>query len=358
MKVLLKPGLVLSSIALTILAACGGQLTLAPAATQESPGLGAQTQQTPTLAPTPTADPDALALVAMGEEALGLARNTVPDAVLRQVDVSPDGGSISFRFTDEAAARAIDVHVPGPDVPRDDWRVQDEGLWPGFWLAGPGMDLRAVRAGPAAVARSATGHWSGCGVRAMTLLGEAEDLSWTVFCNLPEGVVSGWVDARTGAFTPSSAPPAIPPPSATPVAVTATPEPQSRVTLTFIASCVVLFSPATLRDRAFAFDGTVGSMETRVDPRLPTERSQSQELPWVTFKVNQWFKGGKSSGIEIWVDPHSPEGVWPLEPGDRLLVAGEYRWGQPPEDPLAWGCGFTQPYTPEAAAQWADATVQ
>jgi hypothetical protein len=334
-EIMLKTGLVLGSIALLLLAACGGDST-----------------------PTPAADPDAVTLVAMGEEALGLAREAVPDAVLRQVDVSPDGGAISFRYTDEAATQTVAVHVPGPEVPRDDWSVLDEGLSPLIGQASPGIDLRALRAGPAAVARSATGHWSGCGVRALTLYGEGEDLSWTVFCNLPEGVVSGSVDARTGEFTPSSAPPAVPPPSVEADAPTPTPESQSRVTLTFAASCVWLFSPETLRDRAFAFDGTVESVETRVDPRLPTEESQSQELPWVTFKVNRWFKGGESPEVEIWVDPHSPGGVSAVEPGDRLLVAGEYRWGQPPEDPLAWGCGFTQPHTPEAAAAWADAMAE
>ncbi len=123
----------------------------------------------------------------------------------------------------------------------------------------------------------------------------------------------------------------------------------------FPASCVSRYLPETVRDRAFAFDGTVESVETRVDPKLPTEGSQSQDSAWVTFKVNQWFKGGESPDVEVWVDPHTPEGGWLLEPGVRLLVAGEYRWGQPPEDPLAWGCGFTQPYTPEAASQWADA---
>ena len=167
---------------------------------------------------TSAAYPDALTLVAIGEEALGLARKTMPDALLRQVDVSPDGGAISFRFTDELAARGADVHVPSPDVRSNDWRVVDAGLTPFIGQASLGIDLRELRAGPAAVARSATGHWSGCSVRAMTLYGDAEDLAWTVFCNLPEGVVSGYVDARTGAFTPSTHPPIQPPPSA-PVAV-------------------------------------------------------------------------------------------------------------------------------------------
>ena len=122
-----------------------------------------------------------------------------------------------------------------------------------------------------------------------------------------------------------------------------------------VASCAFRYSPETVRDRAFAFDGTVESVATRVDPKLPTEGGPSQELAWATFKVNRWFKGGESSEVAIWIDPNSPEGVWPLESGHQLLVAGEYRWGQPPEDPLAWGCGFTQRYTPEAAEQWADA---
>jgi hypothetical protein len=183
----------------------------------------------------------------------------------------------------------------------------------------------------------------------MTLYGEEDDLAWTVFCNLPEGVVSGSVDARTGVFTPSLAPPAIPPSVAT-VAVPATPGPQSSVTSTSSASCVALFSPETLRDRAFVFDGTVVSLESRIDPRLPEEGS-----PWVTFRVNRWFKGGDTPNVAIWVEPQTPGGVSALEPGDRILVAGEYRWGQPPEDPLAWGCGFTRPHTPEAAADWADA---
>ena len=125
--------------------------------------------------------------------------------------------------------------------------------------------------------------------------------------------------------------------------------------LTSVASCAFRYSPETVRDRAFAFDGTVESVATRVDPKLPTEGSPSQELAWATFKVNRWFKGGESSEVAIWIDPNSPEGVWPLESGHRLLVAGEYRWGQPPDDLLAWGCGFTQQYTLEAADQWSDA---
>lgn len=123
------------------------------------------------------------------------------------------------------------------------------------------------------------------------------------------------------------------------------------------ASCVSRYSPETVRERAFAFDGTAKAVEMRVDANLPVEEGQAPNVAWTTFNVNQWFKGGESQEVEIWVDPHAPGGVWPVEPGDRLLIAGEYRWGQPPEDPLAWGCGFTQRHTPEAAAQWGDAML-
>lgn len=44
--------------------------------------------------------------------------------------------------------------------------------------------------------------------------------------------------------------------------------------------------------------------------------------------------------------------------GTRLLVSGEPRWGgEPLEDPLAWTCGFTQPWSEDAAAEWEAATA-
>ncbi|MGZ4724548.1 MAG: hypothetical protein ACXV5U_08960 [Ilumatobacteraceae bacterium] len=43
-------------------------------------------------------------------------------------------------------------------------------------------------------------------------------------------------------------------------------------------------------------------------------------------------------------------------PGTRLLVTGEPRWGgQPLDDPIAWGCGFTQRWSTGAANSWANA---
>jgi hypothetical protein len=118
-------------------------------------------------------------------------------------------------------------------------------------------------------------------------------------------------------------------------------------------SCVEDYSPATLVERSFAFDGTVGSIELRRDPHLPPGEN---EVHWLTFNVNRWFRGGSASQVGVWIDALNLEtsvGTIEAEPGTRLLVAGEPRWGgEPLDDPIAWACGFTQPWTREAASEW------
>jgi hypothetical protein len=122
------------------------------------------------------------------------------------------------------------------------------------------------------------------------------------------------------------------------------------------ASCVEQYSPDTLRHRAFAFDGSVASIELRSDPRLQLEQEEDVRIPWVTFSVHRWYRGGSGDEIGVWVEDLNVEtsaGTIRAEPGTRLLVAGEPRWGGAPlDDPIAWPCGFTRPYTPEAAAEW------
>jgi hypothetical protein len=124
------------------------------------------------------------------------------------------------------------------------------------------------------------------------------------------------------------------------------------------ASCIEVYSPETLPNRSFAFDGTIASVETRSDPKLP---SGERESPWVEFEVNRWFKGGSEERVGIWMDGlNADTSVDTLvgEVGTRLLVSGEPRWGGDPlEDPLAWTCGFTQPWTEQAAAEWETATA-
>lgn len=101
-------------------------------------------------------------------------------------------------------------------------------------------------------------------------------------------------------------------------------------------SCVELYDLRALTRRETAFDGTV----VRVD----ADR--------VTFTVNEWYRGGDDSettvaGASVLGGLTSAGAGLPLEPGTRLLVAGD--------GGFAWSCGFTQPYDAAVAAQWAQA---
>ena len=108
-------------------------------------------------------------------------------------------------------------------------------------------------------------------------------------------------------------------------------------------SCATGYSPASLRKRSFAFDGVVTQVRAAQDRHLPAGH---QGVTEAVFKVNKWFTGHGGQAVTVTVQRH-------VSPGDRLLVAGEPRWGgHPLDDPIAWECGFTTPYYPDAAAQW------
>jgi len=99
------------------------------------------------------------------------------------------------------------------------------------------------------------------------------------------------------------------------------------------ASCVELYSLDTLSNRAVAFDGEV--------------RSVSGDE--ITFTIGEWFKGGTGEQVTLkgaatlgGITSAGPSVS--LEPGSRLLVAGD--------GGFAWGCGFTQAYAPDVAADW------
>lgn len=123
--------------------------------------------------------------------------------------------------------------------------------------------------------------------------------------------------------------------------------------VTVAERCVQTYSPETIVERSFSFDGTVVAIERRTDPRLPEGEDR---VPWVTFRVDRWFRGGSASQVGVWIDGLNIEtsvGTIEAKHGTRLLVAGEPRWGGDPlDDPIAWACGFTQPWTPEIAAEW------
>ena len=162
-------------------------------------------------------DPDAATLENMSELAIMRAREIAPDAVLRQLGLAGPNSKVTFRLTDIALTQAIsltaDMLGPSP-VP---FELVLNDVSPLLCCQHPGISLRFLQVGPAAVIKTASRHWQDCQPRGLTLSGRDDDLVWYIFCNVPEGVVSGTVDGSTGAFTPSLAPPARPPAIATAV---------------------------------------------------------------------------------------------------------------------------------------------
>lgn len=104
------------------------------------------------------------------------------------------------------------------------------------------------------------------------------------------------------------------------------------------ARCVETYDLDTLRNRDFAFDGTVTGISG----------------DWVTFTVNEAYRGLDRPSITLTAmgmvgTTISSVGGPSLAEGERYLIAGD--------DEFVWGCGFSQPYQPDIAAQWAEALV-
>ena len=157
-------------------------------------------------------DADAVALAVLADKVVVRAREIAADAVLKQVGVNSKDGSQIFRFTDEAATQVISITVASGSSAPDQWQVHI-GVSPLTGHPRPGMLLYGLKIGPRSVVETETKYWEGCDVTGLGLSGEGSELVWHVFCGLPRGVVSGVVDGRTGAFTPSNVPPARIPPT-------------------------------------------------------------------------------------------------------------------------------------------------
>ena len=127
-----------------------------------------------------------------------------------------------------------------------------------------------------------------------------------------------------------------------------------------VASCAEAYAPDALTGRAFAFDGVVLDIGPSVSDRGD---GVNLGLPGVTFKVREWFSGGRTDTVTVDVQttgsPESSDAVHAYGIGSRLLVSGEARWGGSPlEAPIAWGCGFSRYYDPETAMAWHDALAR
>lgn len=101
-----------------------------------------------------------------------------------------------------------------------------------------------------------------------------------------------------------------------------------------VAFCVEEYGPGSLRRRSVAFDGTVAAIKEDD----------------VTFTISRSFRGPDGGTVTL-AAPGMTGGIVTsaggpsFEIGQRYLVAGE--------DRFAWACGFSQPYDPDIAAEWA-----
>lgn len=102
------------------------------------------------------------------------------------------------------------------------------------------------------------------------------------------------------------------------------------------ASCVEQYSPTTLANRSFAFDGTVSAI------------SGEQ----VTFTVTKAYRG--AGGGTITLDALGMTGTTITSAGGPNLAIGE-RYLVAGDDHFVWACGYTQPYDAGVAAEWASA---
>lgn len=114
------------------------------------------------------------------------------------------------------------------------------------------------------------------------------------------------------------------------------------------ASCVKIYSPESLKEQEFAFDGSVKSI------RLPAEyqpEGDTEDFGSATFTVQTWFKGGQ--GAEVTLKAGVPLGAvssvdFPeLLEGARYLVSGV--------ENFMHGCGFTKVHSETEAGVWKDA---
>lgn len=100
------------------------------------------------------------------------------------------------------------------------------------------------------------------------------------------------------------------------------------------AMCIEVYSLDTLPSREMALDGTIETFDGDS----------------MTVAVHKWFKGGEGDAVTLQGAQSiggltSTGSAAPLEPGTRLLISGD--------GGFAWSCGFTQPYDPDVAADWA-----
>jgi hypothetical protein len=148
-----------------------------------------------------------------------LAQEEAPGAVL--VQIVTDLNATTFRFTDAAATKEVNVDIPGISAPSTQWKVSINLVSPFLGRPEPGIKLSVLKVGPQHVAQAITLHWPGCKLTNLLLNLEGDNLVWLAYCDTADGqLATGSMDNQTGVFMPSAFSP-VPmssgPPTATPV---------------------------------------------------------------------------------------------------------------------------------------------
>lgn len=116
--------------------------------------------------------------------------------------------------------------------------------------------------------------------------------------------------------------------------------------MTTQGSCVERYSAETLSNRDYAFEGVVAAVDP---PANPEAMDAGGATTTVVFDIRRWFWGGTGdqTSLRTYATPPVPTEALDASIGARLLVSGD-------EDFL-WSCGFTKPFSDDAAGEFAAA---
>lgn len=103
-------------------------------------------------------------------------------------------------------------------------------------------------------------------------------------------------------------------------------------------SCVEQYSPQTLPNRAWAFEGVIAAVESPFESADPDSDQAGVGTTTVTFDVERWFWGGTGNRVSLltYATPSSAGGV-EGSVGAHLLASGDAEF--------LWACGFTRPFS-------------
>lgn len=127
-----------------------------------------------------------------------------------------------------------------------------------------------------------------------------------------------------------------------------TPAPDASWLTPDAGACVEQYSPQTLPNRDYAFDGVIAAIDP---PAEPGGTDPGGGTTTVTFNVRRWFWGGsgKEVSLRTYSTPLSEEAA-ESSIGAHVLASGD-------EDFL-WACGFTKPFSESGVDEFETAAAE